>query len=153
MFCMDIDANYIELPKDEVLKLPLPLPYNEKEFSEDQIEKFIITTINNDKQPIIIFGANWCPDCRILEGTFELPTIKSFLKKYFNILHVDVGRYDKNMDLLGYFNIPLEEGVPRVLVFSKDRELLNSSSTKEWTTARNRKKQDIFNYFQNLKRE
>ena len=76
MFCMDIDANYIELPKDEVLKLPLPLPYNEKEFSEDQIEKFIITTINNDKQPIIIFGANWCPDCRILEGTFCSPLSK-----------------------------------------------------------------------------
>ena len=152
-FSMNVDANYIELPKDEVLKLPLPLPYNGKEFSENQIEKFIITTINTNKQPIIIFGGNWCPDCRILEGTFELPTIKSFLEKHYKILHIDVGRYDINMHLLGYFNIPLEEGVPRVLVFSKDRELLNSGSTKEWTTARDRKQQDIFNYFQNLKRK
>jgi len=31
VFSINIDANYIELPKDEVLKLPLPLPYNKKE--------------------------------------------------------------------------------------------------------------------------
>ena len=35
-------------------------------------------------------------------------------------------------------------------VFDKNNNLLNSSSTKEWTTARDRKQQDIFNYFQNL---
>ena len=54
------------------------------------------------------------------------------------------------MNLMEYFNIPIEEGVPRVLVFDKNNNLLNSSSTKEWTTARDRKQQDIFNYFQNL---
>ena len=57
------------------------------------------------------------------------------------------------MNLMEYFNIPREEGVPRVLVFDKNNNLLNSGSTKEWTTARNRKQQDIFNYFQNLKSE
>ena len=54
------------------------------------------------------------------------------------------------MNLMEYVNIPKEEGVPSVLVFDKNNNLLNSSSTKEWTTARDRKQQDIFNYFQNL---
>ena len=107
-------------------------------------------TINNSKQPIIIFGGNWCGDCRVLAGTFNLPTIKKFLDKHYEVLHIDVGRYEINMNLMEYFNIPREEGVPRVLVFDKNNNLLNSSSTKEWTTARDRKQQDIFNYFQNL---
>jgi hypothetical protein len=65
-------------------------------------------------------------------------------------MHVDVGRYDKNMSLISYFNIPKEEGVPRVLVFDKNKNILNMDSTKEWTTARDRKQQEIFNYFQSL---
>ena len=65
-------------------------------------------------------------------------------------MHVDVGRYDKNMNLISYFNIPKEEGVPRVLVFDKNKNILNMDSTKELTTARDRKQQEIFNYFQSL---
>ena len=99
---------------------------------------------------MIIFGGNWCGDCRVLAGTFNLPTIKKFLDNHYEVLHIDVGRYEINMNLMEYFNIPTEEGVPRVLVFNKNNNLLNSSSTKEWTTARDRKQQDIFNYFQNL---
>ena len=51
---------------------------------------------------------------------------------------------------LVFFGIPKEEGVPRVLVFDKQKNLLNAPSSKEWTTARDRKKQEIFNYFQDL---
>ena len=150
VFCMNIDADYIELPKDEVLKMPLPLPYNKKEYTEKDIQKFINKTINNSKQPIIIFGGNWCADCRILDGTFELPTVKEFMQAKYRILHIDVGRYERNMHLFSFFGIPKEEGVPRVLVFDKQKNLLNAPSSKEWTTARDRKKQEIFNYFQDL---
>ena len=72
------------------------------------------------------------------------------MDRYYRIMHVDVGRYDKNMNLISYFNIPKEEGVPRVLVFDKNKNILNMDSTKEWTTARDRNQQEIFNYFQSL---
>jgi hypothetical protein len=72
------------------------------------------------------------------------------MDSYYRIMHIDVGRYDKNMNLISYFNIPKEEGVPRVLVFDKNKNILNMDSTKEWTTARDRKQQEIFNYFQSL---
>ena len=93
---------------------------------------------------------SWCPDCRILEGTLQLPTIKKYMIQHYEIMHVDVGRYDKNMNLISYFKIPKEEGVPRVLVFDTNKNILNMESTKEWTTARDRKQQEIFNYFQAL---
>jgi hypothetical protein len=54
------------------------------------------------------------------------------------------------MELMDFFGIVKEKGVPRVLVFDKKNNLLNSSTTKEWTTARERSSQDIFNYFQKL---
>ena len=145
-----MSANDITMPLDEVLKMPLPLPYNGEIYSESDIERFLDSSINKSKQPIIIFGGNWCPDCRILEGTLQLPTIKKYMIEHYEIMHVDVGRYDKNMNLISYFKIPKEEGVPRVLVFDINKNILNMESTKEWTTARDRKKQEIFNYFQAL---
>ena len=143
-----MSANDIKMPPDEFLKMPLPLPYNGEIYSESDIERFLDSSINKSKQPIIIFGGNWCPDCRILEGTLQLPTIKKYMIEHYEILHVDVGRYDKNMNLISYFKIPKEEGVPRVLVFDTNKNILNMESTKEWTTARDRKQQEIFNYFQ-----
>ena len=65
-------------------------------------------------------------------------------------MHIDVGRYDKNMELISYFGIPKEKGVPRVLVFDKNKIVINKKSTKEWTTARDRRKQEVFDYFQGL---
>jgi len=132
-------ADYLVIPSDEDLKMPLPLPYDGKEYSENNIKTFIDNTIAESKQPIIIFGGNWCADCRILDGTFELPTVKEFMQAKYRILH-----------MFSFFGIPKEEGVPRVLVFDKQKNLLNAPSSKEWTTARDRKKQEIFNYFQDL---
>ena len=145
-----MSANDTKMPPVEVLKMPLPLPYNGEIYSESDIERFLDSSINKLKQPIIIFGGNWCPDCRILEGTLQLPTIKKYMIEHYEIMHVDVGRYDKNMNLISYFKIPKEEGVPRVLVFDNKKNILNMESTKEWTTARDRKQQEIFNYFQAL---
>jgi thiol-disulfide isomerase/thioredoxin len=71
----------IMLDQNDKLEMPLPLPYDGIVYSSDDLNKFIEDSINSKKQPIIIFGANWCPDCRILEGTLMLPTVKEFIKK------------------------------------------------------------------------
>jgi len=149
LLSINMDANIL-LKDSDTLKLPLPLPYNGEEYSAEQINNFLDETLQQSKQPILIFGGNWCPDCRILDGTLQLPTIKKFMNKNYNIMHIDVGRYDKNMELISYFGIPKEKGVPRVLVFDKNKIIINKKSTKEWTTARDRRKQEVFDYFQGL---
>ena len=151
LFLMPINMSANILLNDtDTLSLPLPLPYNGVEYSPEQVNGFIDETIEQSKQPILIFGGNWCPDCRILDGTLQLPTIKKFMEEEYQIMHIDVGRYDKNMDLISYFGIPKDKGVPRVMVFDKNKVILNKKSTKEWTTARDRGKQEVFNYFQDL---
>ena len=149
LLSINMDANIL-LKDSDTLKLPLPLPYNGEEYSAEQINNFLDETLQQSKQPILIFGGNWCPDCRILDGTLQLPTIKKFMNKNYNIMHIDIGRYDKNMELISYFGIPKEKGVPRVLVFDKNKIVINKKSTKEWTTARDRRKQEVFDYFQGL---
>ena len=61
----------IMLDDSDIITSPLPLPYNGSEYSTNDLNKFISNTITKDKQPIIIFGANWCPDCRIFSANNE----------------------------------------------------------------------------------
>ena len=140
----------IMLDDSDIITSPLPLPYNGSEYSTNDLNEFISNTITKDKQPIIIFGANWCPDCRIFSATMDIPKIKSYIDKNFEVLYVDVKRYEINMSLMEEFGIEPAEGIPRLLIFDKNRKLINSSNTTEWRTARDRKSQEIFNFFQGM---
>ena len=145
---LDLQSQISLTEKDEIT-LPLPLPYNGKVLTYEEVEGFIDKSIDEDKQPILVFGANWCPDCRIFSGTIEIPKVKNYIDEHFNLLYIDVMRYEINMEKYG---VPAEEGVPRVLVFDNNKNLLNSSTTAEWRTDRERNPQDICNFLQTMKR-
>ncbi|MDG2061559.1 MAG: thioredoxin family protein [SAR86 cluster bacterium] len=140
-------SDILNIPDHEVLVNPLPLPYERREIKETQVLDFINQSrIGN--QSIIIFGANWCPDCRILQGTLSLPTVQSFIEDNFSLIHIDVGKYDINMNLLELLGIPRQEGIPRVVIFGEKDNILNLDSTDKWRSARQNKSQEIFEYFQ-----
>ena len=145
---MDGFAEFDKLSAEDVLSTPLPLPYDEKEIDSLKLDRFIDLSIDKGKQPVIIFGGNWCPDCRILEGTLAMPTIKKFIDQHYQIMHIDIGRYDRNMELMNHLNIESKKGVPRVVILDFKKNIVNSSTSSEWTTARDRKQQEIYNYFQ-----
>ena len=138
------------LDQNDELEIPLPLPYDRVIYTINDLNKFIEETINAKKQPIIIFGANWCPDRRIFSGTINIPKVKSYIDNYFEILYVDVQRYEINMSLMEEYGIPSQEGIPRVLVFNYEKELINNTTTAEWRTARDRTSQEIFDFFQKV---
>ena len=138
------------LDENDKLITPLPLPYDGTIYSVKNLNKFMNETIAANKQPILMFGANWCPDCRIFAGTMNIPKIKAYIEEKFNVLYIDVKRYEINMHLMEEFGIPSAEGIPRLLVFDKDKNLLNNSRTAEWRTARDRSSQEIFDFFQDI---
>lgn len=150
LICLNINGN-IMLNENDKLANPLPLPYDGKVYDVNDLNKFIDNSINSSKQPIIIFGANWCPDCRILSAVLDLQTVNKYMDDNFEILYIDLGRYDINMSLMEFFDIMPQQGIPRVVILNKDKEVLNIKDTGEWTTARSRTKQEIFNYFQEYK--
>ena len=149
LFCLNINGK-IMLDENDRLITPLPLPYDGTIYSVKNLNKFMNETIAANKQPILMFGANWCPDCRIFAGTMNIPKIKAYIEERFNVLYIDVKRYEINMHLMEEFGIPSAEGIPRLLVFDKDKNLLNNSRTAEWRTARDRSSQEIFDFFQEI---
>ena len=149
LFCLNVNGK-IMLDENDRLITPLPLPYDGTIYSVKNLNKFMNETVAANKQPILMFGANWCPDCRIFAGTMNIPKIKAYIEERFNVLYIDVKRYEINMHLMEEYGIPSAEGIPRLLVFDKDKNLLNNSRTAEWRTARDRSSQEIFDFFQDI---
>jgi hypothetical protein len=138
----------IILDIDECPSIPHPEPYSKVQVSTLEIQEFIQKTVNLNKQPIVIFGANWCPDAKLFEGVIQLPAVKSFLTRNTNIFYIDVGNYEMNTELFGFFDKNIQEGIPRIFIMDRKGETLNLHVNDTMRKARELSTQDIFNYLQ-----
>jgi thiol-disulfide isomerase/thioredoxin len=128
------------------LKTPLPYPYDEKADANAQLEKAIARAKASHKRVLVDLGGNWCGDCRILAGTLDLPEMKSFVGKHFEMISVDVGRFDKNLQIPARYGIHERlEGVPAVLVIDPvtDKQLVGKADVAALADARHMQPQDL----------
>lgn len=138
----------ILLDSDESLIFPHPEPYSGMLISDDDLKKFINLSVEQNKQSIIIFGANWCPDARLLEAVMQLKLIKKYLDQHSNILHIDVGDYEINTELFKVFDKNIRDGIPRIFIMDRKGRNINLQDNDTMRKARELSTQDIFDYFQ-----
>ena len=138
----------ILLDSDESLIFPHPEPYSGMLISDDDLKKFINLSVEQNKQSIIIFGANWCPDARLLEAVMQLKLIKKYLDRHSNILHIDVGDYEINTELFNVFDKNIRDGIPRIFIMDRKGRNINLQDNDTMRKARELSTQDIFDYFQ-----
>jgi len=96
---------------------------------------------------IVIMGANWCHDSRALSGWFASPRFARMISDQYELIYVDVGYKDRNIDIAQRFGFERIKGTPTVLVLSHDGKLLNQISAPSWRNAASRNEDDIFNHF------
>ena len=138
----------ILLDSDESLIFPHPEPYSGMLIADDDLKKFINFSVEQNKQTIIIFGANWCPDARLLEAVMQLKLIKKYLDRHSNILHIDVGDYEINTGLFKVFDKNIRDGIPRIFIMDRKGRNINLQDNDTMRKARELSTQDIFDYFQ-----
>jgi len=99
------------------LKTPLPYPYDEKADANAAVGAAKARARAQHKLLMIDLGGNWCPDCRILAGAIEVQPLKAFVETHYVIVTVDVGRFDKNLDIPARYGIKGRlDGVPSLLI-------------------------------------
>jgi thiol:disulfide interchange protein len=84
------------------------------------------------KRVILDFGGDWCGDCQVLDIYFHQSPNLDLLDKNFILVHVDIGRFDKNLDIPEKYNVPLKKGVPALAVLDADGNLLYSQQAAEF---------------------
>ena len=72
--------------------------YDEKANASEQIAA-ALTQAKTGKNIVLVFGANWCPDCHALHAQMHKEELASLLKESFVVVKINVGGYDRNLDV------------------------------------------------------
>lgn len=89
------------------------------------------------KRLLLVFGANWCYDCHVLDLAFQRPDLAPVLAASYQVVHVDLGLDEtRNADLVKQYNIPLNKGIPALAVAESNGKLIVSQKNGEFENAR-----------------
>jgi len=89
------------------------------------------------KRLLLVFGANWCFDCHVLDLAFHSPGLAPLVYANYEVVHVDLGPdEEKNADLVSEYQIPLNKGIPALAVAESDGKLVVSQKNGEFEDAR-----------------
>jgi thiol-disulfide isomerase/thioredoxin len=122
-------------------------PYDEKANADAAVNAAFARAKKDGKRVLIDLGGNWCTDCIVLANVLELPEIKSFVDAHYEVVSVDVGRFDKNLQVPKRFGIVKRlEGVPSLLIADPDGTLVNKGHVSALADARSMTPQAIANW-------
>jgi thioredoxin-related protein len=110
-------------------------PYNETDEAETEINYLLDIIKNEQKHGLIVFGANWCHDSRSFAATLNSIRFEKLLKNNYEILYVDVGDKDKNINLIRKYGVQGEFGTPTVFVINSNGRVLNLNTAVSWRNA------------------
>jgi thiol-disulfide isomerase/thioredoxin len=146
-------AGAVRAPKVSIssyaqLRTPLPYPYDEAAKADQQVARAKARAKASGKMLLIDLGGNWCGDCRILAATLALPEMRTFMARHFEMVTVDVGRFDKNLQIPAHYGITRRlEGVPALLVVDpRTDRLVNKDTVASLADARHMSPQALANW-------
>jgi len=94
--------------------------YDEAADARADIDRAQAQAAAGGRQVLVVFGANWCGDCRVLDMTMKQGRLKPVIDAKFVVVKVDVGRFDRNVDIAQRYSVPLKKGIPTIAVLAAD---------------------------------
>src|SRR3954464_11122738 len=86
-------------------------PYDEAADAHAAIRAALAASVQANTPVLVVFGANWCPDCRVLGQAMHTGSSAPLLQKHFRVASVDVGRFDRNVDPSPPYGVPRTRGI------------------------------------------
>ena len=77
---------------------------------------------------MVVFGADWCPDCRKLYENLHSPQTRDYMREHMSVLTVDVGDKDKNLDLAQRLGVSIENGIPVAVFFDDEGKMIGATN-------------------------
>jgi thioredoxin len=112
--------------------------YNAKADAARDIRAALRGASRRHKNVVLVFGANWCGDCHALDQQMHQPGLASLIARNYVMVKIDVGRFDKNLELGEKYHVPVKEkGIPALAVLDPRGKLLYSQDQGQFADARN----------------
>jgi thioredoxin 1 len=134
------------LASGAVLAAP-PLPYDESANAQDDIAKALADAAQTRRQVLVIFGANWCADCRALDASLKTAHNAELMAREFVVVKVDVGNFDRNGPVTTRYGNPTRKGIPSAVLLSPTHQVLYATRAGELSNARRMSDSGVYEFF------
>jgi thioredoxin 1 len=127
-----------------------PLPYDESADAKAAVRQALGAAKKSQVPVFLIFGANWCEDCRALDLAIKSGRSADLLARQFKVVKVDIGNFDRNLDLVAAYGNPIKKGIPAAVVLSPDHEVLYATRAGELADARRMSESGIYDFLRKV---
>jgi thiol-disulfide isomerase/thioredoxin len=120
-------------PKKPVAKKPV---YDEKADAKAAVKAALAAAKRENRRVLIQWGGNWCSWCVLLHDRFrEDRDLARKLRYEYDVVYVDVGKGDKNLDLAAKYGADFKDhGVPYLTVLDAGGKVLANQPTDPFET-------------------
>ena len=122
-------------------------PYDESADATAQIQAALAEASQAKVPVLVVFGANWCGDCKVLDLAFKEGASAPLIAEKFKVVKVNVGRFDRNVDVAERYGVPLKSGIPAVAVLSAQGQVVYATKAGELANARKMGEKSIYDFF------
>lgn len=112
-------------------------PYDEQLDPYEQLEQATDEAERTKRSLMLVFGANWCPDCRKLDQAMSQEPVRALVDQHFVVIKVDIGNWDRNVDFTSLWESPIASGIPAVVVSNTHYDIVYKTDAGELANARN----------------
>ncbi len=125
--------------------------YPDPSVAKSQIQAALSQARAAHKRVILDFGGNWCGDCKVLNIYFHDQTNLPLLNANYELVDINIGRFDANQDIAARYGIPLERGVPALVILSPDGKVLLAQTHGEFESMRHLQSSDLTKFLNEWK--
>lgn len=122
-------------------------PYDEAANAKAQIQAALKSAKVENKSILIVFGANWCGDCKMLDMEMHQGDLAKLVDNRLVMVKVDVGRFDRNKDIAAQYGNIIKKGIPSVVLLRADGSVAYQTDGGELADARKMGREGVTNFF------
>jgi thioredoxin-related protein len=110
--------------------------YDEKADAKAAVEAALAAAKRENRRVLIQWGGNWCSWCVLLHDRFQKDRdLAKTLRYEYDVVYVDVGKADKNLDLADRYRADFKKhGVPYLTVLDANGNVLANQPTDPFET-------------------
>lgn len=122
-------------------------PYDEAANAKEQVQAALQTVKGSNKLALIVFGANWCGDCKMLDMEMHQGELAKLVNDRLVVVKVDVGRFDRNKDVAERYGSIIKKGIPSVALVRADGSVAFQTDGGELADARKMGREGVTQFF------
>jgi thioredoxin 1 len=116
----------------------------------DEVSQGFTRARGQGKFLMVEFGADWCPDCRLLSQELHKAPVRDYLSQNFVLVHVDVGEFDRNMNVAKSLGVNVGQGIPTAVFFTPEGRRIGATDHGELARASRDGSQDLLTFLKSV---